>query len=151
MFSDSPQSCILISKMATLEGWGEGATKTSSWRRNIFRWITSCVCQALRSNGMRISDTLTLTRGTGKVIPAIPSLTSTSKKIQHSNFWHHKLMAVQCCSFPCICPGGQICCLGLPGTLQPTSWDPPGMFLHAETLGSYTKVFSDKTIQDIIE
>lgn len=84
-------------------------------------------------------------------IPAIPSLTSTSKKNQHSNFWDHQLTAVQCCSFSCICSGGQLCYPGLPGTLQPISWDPSGMFLSAETLGSFTKVFSDKTIQDTTE
>lgn len=84
-------------------------------------------------------------------IPAIPSLTSTSKKNQHSNFWDHQLTAVQCCSFSCICSGGQLCYPGLPGTLQPISWDPSGMFLCAETLGSFTKVFSDKTIQDTTE
>lgn len=83
---------------------------------------------------MRVSDVLTLAGGAGKVVPAISSLTSASKKIQHGHLGDYQLAALLCVVLPFVLhrPAARLCCAGLLGALQTTSREPSGTIPRAE-------------------
>jgi len=127
-----------------------GQQKLPLDRKTSFRCTTSHVCYGLGSNRMRISEVLTLARGTGKVTPAIPSLTCFSKKIPAWRPSGLPTDGTSVCgaalgSAPALQHGSAV--LVCHALLRP----PPGNHLERSSAqkGPFTKIFSDKTIPDI--